>query len=450
MKLADSECMFFLNKKILLIGTVLPWACLAVLFLIDRSAFFSLFSDAVGYSFPQYIQELTIYFLGSVMIFLLPGLLWSCAFFKQKTDNVELLAYSFVFSLLPLIVIATLFKILFPEELNQLIFITMTFMLTFSGLAACMIKRNILVRTVSINKISLIVALILIIVAILLGWIFQDKMIWTYYDNNFSPEHILSIPLGMQDDLHEYFGLTDSLKRYLLPYWDLEYANKFGYSIIDPPFHKFLSLFLFLSFGESFGAISFNALIVIVMSYLLIWKVSALGLECKAKQWVGFYLPILFICYFFVLIRHHQYGVALTHENFFITFFTIAQLYFLIQRRTKIFLIFAVFAFLMKFEAILFTLLGLWFYERIFKPDKGTTFSLFKRYLFFIVLYIMLMLAIGIFSFRININLSVIFPDQSAYVLHILFLSKRANNTGKGCLGIANNAIIRIATFIMK
>jgi len=251
MKSASSQWLFHLNKKSLFIGTVLAWTGFIVLLLMDRPALSGLFREAQGYSLLQYCQEINIFFLGSALIFLLPGLLWTCTFLKQQVDTFELLAYSFVTSLSILAVLTTLFKILSPTELNQLNFTMITIIVTIAGLIGCLCKGSLVVRTLSISKMSLVIIFILLMLASILVWLFQDQLIWVNFDHNFSPEYVLNIPLGMQGDVFEKFGLIDSLKSHLLPYWDLEYVNRFGYPILDPPLHVFMSLFLILPFGMS-------------------------------------------------------------------------------------------------------------------------------------------------------------------------------------------------------
>jgi len=357
----------------------------------------SLFTAKENYSFLRFAQEMSAYFLGNLVVFLLPGLIWVCVFCKKKYSFPVLLFYSFLISVISLIFITTVFKISVHGELNWLNFVMMLGILTFSGLIALFCKRTVFIQMFRFSKINVLIGLLSVIVMVACGWIFQDKIIWVDYDDDFAVEHILSIPLGAQSDLLENFGLVDSLKRHLLPYWDLEYADRFGYAIIDPPLHMFTSLFLILFVGQSFAAQSLNSILVMLISFWFVWRVSGEGLEQKRYYITGCIVPFLFIPYILVFLNHPESTMVLLDLTHFLSFFMIAQFYFLLKKRYNLFLIFALLGFLTKYEAILFTCLGLWFYQSVFVPERGRTAALFRNYLFLISPYIVCMLAIGVF-----------------------------------------------------
>ena len=301
--------MFSLSKKFLVLLTIGLWSSVCVLSIglqFNFSDGLDLFSVKGNYPFIRYIQEISIYFLGNLVVFLLPGLIWICVFFKKEISLSVLLFYSFCVSIISLIFLTTVYKIFFYGGLNGLNFIIMLSALTLSGLMALFGKKTPPIKILKFSKTNIWVGLILMITMVACVWAFQDKIIWVDYDHDFAAEHILSIPLGVQSDLLENFGSIDSLKRHLLPYWDLEYVDRFGYSIIDPPFHLFTSLFLMLFFGQSFAVQSLNSILVILISFWFIWKMSEYGTVHKRCSLAGFCMPVLFLILTSVFLMHPE------------------------------------------------------------------------------------------------------------------------------------------------
>jgi len=407
--------MFSLSKKFLVLLTIGLWSSICVLSIglqFNFSDGLDLFAAKGNYPFTRYIQEIIIYFLGNCVVFLLPGLIWICAFFKKKFSLPVLLFYSFLVSVISLISITTAFKISVHGELNWLNFVIILGILTLSGLMVLFSKKTLSIDIFNFSRKNIVIGVILMITMVACAWVFQDKIIWVDYDNNFAVEHILSIPLGAQSDLLENFGLIDSLKKHLLPYWDLEYADRFGYPVVDPPLHFFRSLFLMLFFGSSFGVQSLNSLIVILINFWIIWQISSSSIEHKGVYWTSLTIPFLFLMYILVFLGHPDSALVLVHHIHFMCLFTIAQFFCLVKRRNNLFLIFALLAFLTKYEAMLFTFLGLWFYARIFETEKGETATLLRKYMLLILPYIILMLAIGIFRGDLGTYAEIFFVER--------------------------------------
>jgi len=217
--------MFPLSKKFLVLLTIGLWSSVCVLSIglqFNFSDGLDLFATKGNYPFNRYIQEISIYFLGNLVIFLLPGLIWICVFFNKKFSLPILLFYSFLVSVISLIFITTVFKISVHGELNWLIFISLLGTLTLSGLIFLFCKKTHSINIFKFSKINILTGLILMITMVACVWVFQDKIFWVDFDKNFAIEHVLSIPLGAQSDLLENFGLIDSLKKHLLPYWDIK------------------------------------------------------------------------------------------------------------------------------------------------------------------------------------------------------------------------------------
>lgn len=389
---------FFLNKKNLLLITIGSWFCWG--FLIGTGPETSLrwpelFADTERYSFFYYIRDMGIYLLASFMLFLLPGLLWGNIFFKRQYRTSELLAVAFIISLALLVVITTFFKVGAARELQSWDLLLMLLAVTGGGLLVCLKKegwenRNI----VTIPWAYFCLCLALLVCLIVAAWGFHEKILWVEYDRDVSPERILAIPFGRQDDVLENFGLIHSLKTHVLPYWDLEYAERYGYSIVDPPLRVFISFFLMLFGGESFAVQSLNTLLVLMLSFWAVARLATVGLDVRAYRFFWL-IPVLFLNIIFVFLWHRDFALVLIDHIHVMSLFVVAQVYFLLTGRYRLFLAFAVLAFLTKFEAALFTLAGLWFYGRILQPDYHTAVDLFKKYILLVSLYIVMMLTIG-------------------------------------------------------
>ena len=415
-----------LTKRNLLFITIGSWLCLGILIWMIQKISINgpdLFNETETYLFSHYLQEIGIYLLASFIIFILPGLIWINVFFNRKYTTLELLAVSFIASLTGLIVMTTMFKMATPKELQFLNFISMLLTLTFTGLMMCL-KKDILINTIKISLAHILLCFLLIFLIVVVGWVFQEEILRVDYDRNFSPERILDIPLGMQDDVLESFGLMNSLKTYLLPYWDLEYADRFGYSIIDPPLRIFISLFLMLFLGESFAVQSLNTLLVLLLSFWLVAHLATLEMKRTNRFFFVLVIPFLFLDYLFVFLEHHESSLVLIDHIHFMSLFVMAQFYFLLMGRHNLFLIFALLAFLTKFEAVLFTLLGLWFYQKICKPQPQTISDLFRKYLMLISPYILLMIMIGMLRRDLGAYLEAFFLERFVRMDHFHLFDK--------------------------
>jgi len=125
----------------------------------------------------------------------------------------------------------------------------------------------------------------------------------------YDPEIILGIPLGEQADSLETFGLAHSLRTHLLPYWDLEYADKFGYVFTDTPLYPYVALFAILLFGESFAAVSLLSVSFIIMIFS---SVLARGYPLRSQ--IRFVTCAgLMLAYLFFLLKEPAVFVYMEH-----------------------------------------------------------------------------------------------------------------------------------------
>jgi len=235
----------------------------------------------------------------------------------------------------------------------------------------------------------------LFISGILSFWVHYDKIVRVDHNRNIAPKYIASLPLGMLDDITEHYGLIESLKTKPLPYWHLEYADKFGYTMIDPPFQKFVSSFLHLFFGQSFAVDGLSFLFITVMTFLLCWQMATYDLKNVVTVRWGLILSVVMISYFFVVLDDREFAVPLCNTIGLLCFFTVCQMYFLVKNRHFLFICSVFFAFVTKYESILFTALLLFFYIIIFKPARKDACRIVKNSIFAILPYLFLVLVVG-------------------------------------------------------
>jgi hypothetical protein len=355
-----------------------------------------LFNSPINYSFSLYILEIATFLLGTLVVFLLPGFLWISIFIKSRIKIAKLLAYSFVVSLILFIATTTIFKIFSSSGLRRVVFFSIVILLNLLALLSLSIRKTIvMIENLKVNKILLYLGVCLFLSALVFIWLFQEKIMWVSFDTNYSQEHVLSIPLGRQTDRIETFGMIESLKKHLLPYWDLEYRDKFGFSIIDPPLHRFIGLFLVLLFGESFSAISLNSIVIILVTLLFLWQSAHLGIKREKYIFAFLIIPLFFFSYIWLCLRNY-YPDILINQIHLTCLLLFVQFYFLLRKDYSLFLVLSLLSFLTKYESGLFTILSLFFLWEVFKIDKRIIYKITRNYLFFISLYVFFIIGIGI------------------------------------------------------
>jgi len=161
---------------------------------------------------------------------------------------------------------------------------------------------------------------------------------------------------------------------------------------------------------------SLNTIVVLLISFWLITQVAAINISTKNLKFIYVIALFCFLSYFYVLVNHGEFAVVLVTHMHYLMFFTIAQYYFLIQNRTKEFLLFALLAFLTKYEALLFTLIGLCSYQYIFKPNVKTTLIILLKYTVIILPYILLMTLIGLIRGDYGVYLESFFVERFARI----------------------------------
>ena len=356
---------------------------------------------------------------GFTMLVILPGWIVSLHFKKLKDDAAVFLSISFLLSLSIGILSTTLYKIIWPAGLNRINFLCVLTSLIVAGLVSLRRRSNhrqyisikcrpALTRTIPYS------ALILLAVLFLLTFghaIINGTPVAYQYDESV----ILSIPLGQQSDTLEVFGLAQSLKTHLLPYWDLEYADKFGFVFTDTPLYPYVALFAILLFGESLAALSLMSIGFIIMMFAAVLSQSRPG--SKIRFWV---CAALMLTYLSFLLK--EPGVFVFVEHFFLLQVLLAYI-FLLRKNDRVFLAFAATATLTRFYGIFFILIGLGALSIFFTEEQGRVRRLLYRYGFIVVSLLLFILLVGVRTGNAATYLKCILIEHFIRLDYFSFLS---------------------------
>lgn len=381
------------------------------------------FFDSYGnYSFILYVLEITSFFLGAVVVFLLPGFIWISVFIKQKIDVFYMVVYSFIISTVTAIIFTSVFKIIFKRALTVIDFLQILFFIIGVGVLLLFKKKAMSLKDMHIDKRAMSVIVLLIVIFICSFWVFQEKTIWVEFDTNYSQSHILSIPLGEQGDIQEQFGRIDSLHTRLWPYWDLEYMNKFGYLVIDPPLFLFIGYMLVLLYGQAYGVLSIVNAILILICVGIIWSIAKLRIKISNRALSLFVFSALTLSYIYTILMDKHPKDLFIAMSFLMSALVLIQFYCLLNRKTALFLLCAVLSFLTKYEAAFFTVTGLLFYGFLFKPYRKSALKLFFMYTFSAMLYLVLLAVMGMHTHNTQVYLESFFVEKFARVdiFHLL------------------------------
>ncbi len=313
---------------------------------------------------------------------------------KRQAPPATLTGSAFLLSLLILIAVSTIFKLFVPFALNRTIFFTLlAFLVCIQLLISWLrpVSPREEHRDIPINLRDLAPYISLLLIVSSFVFIFRENVFDSRrmgYD--FNEENILAIPLGQQTDLLERFGLADSLNTQLFPYWDLEYADTFGYVFTDPPLYAFVNNFSILLFGETKTTLRLVSIAFIAIMFLAI---MAQGRPGKSLRFgICGLLSISYLMFFIGRIDELIYTVP-----FFSFLLTIAYLY-LMRANFRMFLLFAVAATLTKFYGVFFTLLALVIFALLFSEHREGCLKVLKQYIFFVAGCVLFVAAVGQFS----------------------------------------------------
>ncbi len=292
-----------------------------------------------------------IYLAGAALVFVAPGLLFCCRALREEKRAGTVAAWSFLISLLLMICSISLYKLLTFNALNRTALLIIAAAVIVAGAVYSRIQsgNGLYVHIFDRSRFSLRTLVPYLSLAIVIlyfsslhdGLFARDTAAYSYQESV-----VLAIPLGWQGDDLEAFGLADSLKRHIWPYWDLEYADKFGYVLTDPPLNAFMNLFCILLFGESKASLAAGNVAWTLILFCMILGAGTKGkglrvflcaglmfgaLQFYLKDPWGFLLPQHFQVFLLVVMyaglidgRHclsFCYAVAATLVKFYSAFF---------------------------------------------------------------------------------------------------------------------------------
>jgi len=347
-----------------------------------------------------------VFISGFLILFILPG--WVLALQWKKRCNIfDQAGLSFMLSIVCLVVLITFIKIDLWGATGQVKFLLMLFFFLAAGLASLWIKKEggqgDHGADISFRQAQPF--LVMILCAIIFLSFFADKLldrrpvVYDYRENT-----ILSIPLGMQSDELEVFGLADSLKHHFLPYWDLEYADSFGTVFTDPPLYPFISLSSIFFFGESRVSLSLVSIGFVVMLFLFILS------EGRKKRILRLLiLSVLLISYLYLFIGKNS--VFILPEHFFILNVCLSYL-FLIRRNYGLFLLFAFSSTLTRFYGIFFVVWGLLSFFFLFKEGRKEIAPVARKYFSGVFCLIVLIGVIGMSNGNLMIYIKTLLIEH--------------------------------------
>lgn len=387
------------------------------------------FCDVIIFN-PEILDELslisvvisTLVFLsGFLLLFLIPGWIITLCFRNVKEDILISVGLSFIISIASLAALTTLFKIIWRHNLDRIILLGIIVFIVSLGLIflRCKsqqgFKRGIYIK---FHSSRLIPYVLLVLITISLVAIFHERIIdrgLVRYD--YREETILSIPLGKQPDDLEIFGLADSLKRHLLPYWDLEYADRFGFVFTDPPFYALISMFSILFFGESKVSLSLTSIGFITALFLIIFGHS------KKKKLIRFLICSAFLlAYLYFFLRDVTAFIFV--EHFFI-FLVITSYCYLLRRSYSMFLAFGTVATLTRFYGIFFTLVGFAGFAIFFRERRPELRPVLLRYSCIVMGLAAFIVAVGVLTGNLSVYWKTIIVEHLLRFDYFNFLSRK-------------------------
>jgi len=395
-----------ITKKFATIFTVinltLYWLCSYGLMLLQKCHI----RDVVLFSIPNFcnnpllinILSAIVFLSGFFMLFFILG--WLILLYLKKSQDLAILSgSSFTLSILLAIIISTLFKTFTHTPLNHLNFSLLISSFITTELFFLWILNPTPVTlsgTKFFDKTFMIVSLTLIVITLSFISYFHQKILNTNVFNiSFTQEAIRSIPLGEQTDLLERFGLAKSLNTHLLPFWDLEYADKFGYVFTDPPLCAFIQSFSFLMFGETLASLILVPLCLMMILFIIITSYKQKNIFMRL-----FINSIIFISFILFFKGNLDEFAEMTP---LLLFFSVISYMYLLAGKHFMFLIFSLTATLTQFYGVFFTLIGLISYSVFFKDQRNECKNIFTKYIYILIGIAAFVLSIGLMEGNVEI-----------------------------------------------
>lgn len=343
------------------------------------------------HGFSGLISVLT-FLSGFLLLFFIPGYTFLLNLKGARFSRSAFLAFSFMGSIGILIVSTTVFKFGTHREIGRGDLVVLIALAMLSGWGTFKMRTlngrdKTLPLSFRLSELRPFLALfftVLIYFMIFYGTIIGER---TAKNFDFSPHAVLSIPLGSQTDDFEVFGLADSLKRHLLPYWDMEYADQFGFVFTDFLFPYITSPATIL-FGQNYESLTLLSLVFIVILFSVI-----------LSQGQGGRLPRFFICSVlliaYLLFFKNEDSVFILPQHLF-TLLIFLSYDFLLNRNYGGFLSFSVLTSLMRFYGIVFILLGLAGVWIFYQDRRSEIVPVVKGYFTFILALVLFVAGIAV------------------------------------------------------
>jgi len=331
-------------------------------------------------------------FCGMMLILFVPGVLLIPLLIRKRLDPVTFLAYSTVTNIALYIAGGSLLKLFGGEGLHRINFMVMISLLT-AILSLLLFGRRGVQRIKYTFQLDYMKAAIFGIIAIACLFLTQDYWLGALYAHDFSEGRLLQTPLGKLSDKLEIIGVTESLRTHLWPYWALEYSDRMGFFVLNPPLRYFWFLHSTLLFGNSF--VPYVAIFFLSIMMIVMMSFYASQFQIQSQNRFCFILLPLFISYI--------YYVSASKMDFLLNAFHILAMlplflhyYFLIKRQFKAALIFSAISFLISYESVFFVLIGLIVFRCVFKNDRGPLKTLIKQYTIVLAAYLCFIGVLGL------------------------------------------------------
>ena len=415
------------NRRIAFITiSILFVLCLLILVLCSLKGVslteLSLFHPIPSYPLGIFILEVITFTLCAVALFILPGWLWAWSLIKEDRELSRLLPVSIFLSLGLLFLTTTVYKLIIPRELIRFDLIWILLTLYASGLFwIFFVAKGTEERYIIEKHLPTLFILLLCSLSILL-WFFQDKMLWYELDRDFSQQHILPIPLGQLDDVVEAFGKVESLKRHILPFWDLEYSETFGFPLgVDPPLYHFILHFLSLLLGSAFGIVSMTMGICIIAALMMVYIIAGEKSDSSDSMIPPVVLLLLSSCYLLTLMKYlPPCGIVDFIYATLVAWF--AHLYLFLKKRYTLSLLSAAIAFLLQYESAFFTCIGMLFIWFFVRYERQHVKSFFVRYIGILLGYFAMISFFGIITGELPIYVKAFVAENFSRIdyLHLL------------------------------
>jgi hypothetical protein len=312
------------------------------------------------------IQPLLVATSG-LIVFLFPAFFFLLPYRQRFKSGLEFILVVFPINIVILALAVSLYKAVAAQSLTRTSFFLISVFLTAVAILYAQVfgkRRSVGPVIESHLRIRLLIGLLLIVALL---FIFKDKV----FLEDFNGDGV------------ESFQVMRSLKTHLLPYWDFEINGKRGTyvgnpSLVDPLPPLFLTLLL----GETAGAARFAFFIYLLCIYRSFLAIANFREEAggrKSARGANFFviLPIGLFLVLFTLIMSFRAGwhpiftdILGTLRVVLFTLFLNCTIYFLLTRRSVLFVFFAFLMCLVLYTGPLFLLFLLIFYPLVFKEKR--------------------------------------------------------------------------------